>query len=859
MTNERTNDATYLRGLRVLELADEKGEYVGKVLAGLGADVVKVEPPEGEVTRTYGPFLDDVVDAERSLFFWQYNLGKRGIVLDLDGAAGRSDFLALASVADVVIDTRDRHFLDERGIGYERLRERNERLIYVRISPFGDEGPWADRQASDLVHLALGGVVMNCGYDPDPSGVYDTPPVAPQMWHAYAIAGEMTVIGILGALAFRLRKGIGQRVSTSIHEAVSKNTETDMPDWIFLRQTHRRLTSRHSMVSTSVPSLSLTKDGRYIMPYRTYLGSFAMNWDGLVRVLAKYGMESDLGDPKYQDEGYRGRPEVAEHIGRITDKLVGRLLYSRDLWRDAQREGLPWAPVRRPEENVEDEHWRARGVFAEVEHPELGRSFTYVGKRWHSPDSEWWVGRRAPLLGEHDDEVLRDWAQPRPIDRFGSEAEPDVVRSERGKPFAIPDVRVVDLSWMLASAGAGRFLAGLGADVIKVEHRTRWDAMRFSLGQCPPGGRAEREGAEGPLTTPKPAGPNRGGSFMEINAGKRGISLNLKSPEGKRTLEDLIRQADVVVEGFSPGTMDRLGLGYERLKQLNPRIIYVQQSGFGQRGTFGQAKAFGPTAQAFTGITDMSGLSEPFPPAGWGYSYLDWFGAYNMATATLAALYRRDITGKGAYIDTSQGEVGLYLTGTTILDSSANGRQWARYGNRSPYKQAAPSGIFPTRGDDRWIAVSAFTDAHWEAIAGALGHREWLVDGRFSTLVQRLAHQTELEAEIAGATADLDGWELMDALQSAGVPAGVCQTAQDRFESDPQLAYDQWLVELPQSEIGTWPVKELPVRLSESPSFIGGRGARSGPSYGEHTNEVLVSILGLDESGVRALEEAGAL
>ena len=142
------------------------------------------------------------------------------------------------------------------------------------------------------------------------------------------------------------------------------------------------------------------------------------------------------------------------------------------------------------------------------------------------------------------------------------------------------------------------------------------------------------------MPTPPREGLNRSGSFMEINAGKLAISLDLKKPEGKRILEDLIRNADVVLEGYSPGTMDRMGLGYDRLRELNPGIIYLQQSGFGQHGVYGRARAFGPTAQAFSGISDMSGLPEPRPPAGIGYSYLDWFGAYNMATAALAALYQ---------------------------------------------------------------------------------------------------------------------------------------------------------------------------------------------------------------------------
>jgi crotonobetainyl-CoA:carnitine CoA-transferase CaiB-like acyl-CoA transferase len=149
---------------------------------------------------------------------------------------------------------------------------------------------------------------------------------------------------------------------------------------------------------------------------------------------------------------------------------------------------------------------------------------------------------------------------------------------------------------------------------------------------------------------------------------------------------------------------------------------------------------FGPTAQTFSGISDMYGLSEPRPPAGIGYSYLDWFGAYNMATAALAAPYRRATTGRGRHVNASQAEVGIFLTGTAFLDHSVNGRRWSRYGNRSPYKLAAPHGAYPTRGEDRWIAVAAFTGEQWWAVATtALGHPEWLDDRRTGARMRTLS------------------------------------------------------------------------------------------------------------------------
>jgi crotonobetainyl-CoA:carnitine CoA-transferase CaiB-like acyl-CoA transferase len=852
----RSDENTYLRGARVLEVADELGEYAGKLLAGMGADVVKVEPPDGENTRSYGPFYQDQFNINRSLYFWHYNIGKRGVALDLDSEAGQVEFASLAAHADVIIDSRPHGYLSSRGLGYADLSARNPELIYLRITPFGDEGPWANYQGSDLVHLALGGVMMNCGYDPEPGGFYETPPIAPQMWQAYQIAGELAAMTVLAALHYRLRTGKGQYLSSSVHQANASATELDIPNWVVLRKPHRRQTGRHSTPDPTAKALSLTKDGRYLLPYATYIRNFPSSWDVDIATLRKYAMQEDLDDPRWADPEYR--KEHQEHISALMNKLVNGFTYSHEFWREMVDAGLPWAPVRKPEENLHDQHWLARNSFHDVEHPELGKAFTYVGARWVSNQVDWSRGPRAPMLGEHNDVVTKEWASEKlahVLVRSRLTAVSPPVLSKRGKPFALSGIRAIDLGWMLASAGSGRFLASMGAEVIKVEHISHLDGMRFTPVVYPKGGRSERDRATTAIPVPEQETVNQSGNFMEVNAGKLALSLNLKEQRGKEILEDLIRDADFLIEGYSPGTMDRMGLGYERLKELNPRIIYVQQSGLGQQGTYGRAKAFGPTAQAFSGLTEMSGFPTPWPPAGIGFSYLDWFGAYNMATAMLAALYRRDITGQGCHIDASQVEVGLYLSGTAILDYTANGRVWTRYGNRSPYKPAAPHGAYRAQGDDRWVAIANFTQEQWLETIKVLGHPDWASDPKFATLESRIENQDELDTALNAATIGWDRWELMDALQANGVPAGVVQDAQDRVDYDPQLKALGWQVELDQTENGTWPVKEHPVRLSETPTYVGGLRGRHGPNYGEDNDDVLSRILGYTADEIEVLRK----
>jgi crotonobetainyl-CoA:carnitine CoA-transferase CaiB-like acyl-CoA transferase len=423
-------------------------------------------------------------------------------------------------------------------------------------------------------------------------------------------------------------------------------------------------------------------------------------------------------------------------------------------------------------------------------------------------------------------------------------------------------VRIADLTWLLAGAGGPRILASLGAEVIRVEWRERLDFLRYmppfmpEKGEGPPkGGALELAG----LDKQKMRSVNRAGYFNDINSGKKGIGLNMKHPKGRELFKRLVAISDVVVESFTAPTMRKWGLAYEDLQQVKSDIIYVQQPGWGYKGPYVDFVSYGPTAQAISGLTEQSGLPSPRPPAGWGFSYMDWSGAYYCAMSMLLAIYYKKRTGKGQYIDCSQVEPAIYMTGTAILDYLVNQSHYQRTGNRSPYKPAAPHGAYCCAGEDRWIALAAFTEEEWRGLVGEMGNPSWAQNGQFGTLDDRLRNQDELDRLIGEWTKGQEPYTLMQRLQKAGVPAGVCQTAQDRVDADPQLSHFSWLLPLPHSEAGTWPVKDVPFKFSDSTVTQGGMTGRASPCYAEDNDYVYGELLKLTKEERTELEEEGVI
>jgi benzylsuccinate CoA-transferase BbsE subunit len=385
---EKIGDTTTaLSGLQVLDLTDLKGALCAKLLGDMGADVIKIEPPGGDLMRAIGPFLDGAPHPDRSLLFWFYNTSKRGVTLDLHKPAGQEIFKQLAATADVVVESFAPGTLASRGLGYEELKRMNPQLVFTSISPFGQTGPYRDHRTSDTVAEALGGMIYT-------NGAPDEPPLRALGLQAYHSASFFAAIGTMSALWARDALGEGQWVDVSIQEAAAAAVEHVAP---FYHQGLGIQTRQGSLHWSRYFRVARCRDG-YVM--HCTLG----DWTSLVEWVKGDGKAQDLGEPRWEDQMHRR--EHAEHLFDVLDEWATDYSVA-DLMEGAQLRRIPYAMVRPPEALADDPQLNARGFFSAVEHPELGGTFRYPGGPFFFTATPWRISRRPPLLGEHNAEVYK--------------------------------------------------------------------------------------------------------------------------------------------------------------------------------------------------------------------------------------------------------------------------------------------------------------------------------------------------------------------------------------------------------------------------------------------------------------------
>ena len=838
---------------RVLDLSDEKGQFCGKLLGDLGADVIKIERPGGDPSRAIGPFVDDEPHPERSLHWLAFNTSKRGITLDIEGVGGRDTFRRLVGESDIVIESFPPGTLNALGLGHNDLQQINPGIILISITAFGQTGPYRGYTAPDIVAWAMGGHAY-------PIGNPDRPPL--RISHhsqSYLHASGHAAVAAMLALHHRAVTGAGQHVDVSIQEAVFHSTE------------QQETTARYDAIGEIYkrgnvwprPDLDIRamwpcKDGHVIWIY--WFGASAHWTRPLIDWMAEEGALSDfLRDFDFVNFSWLDMtPEILARLNAETQRFFGNRTKA-EIYHRALTHRIQIYPLSTTADMLVDKQLSGRDFWVDLDHPELGKTIRYPGPFARASETSVGVRRRAPLIGEHNAEILgeagRGTVQATQTGRPGAEGRTSGGRggrqavNQRGlktasrgqrawseeapaKPI-LDGVRIADFTWALVGPITTKILSDWGAEVIKIEGVGRPDPRRVAP----------------PFKDNEP-GPNRSCTFNPYNTGKRSIALDLSKPGGVAVAKRIVAWADIVVENFAGKAMERMGLGYEVLRGIKPDIIMLSSCPMGQTGPYPTAPAIGVHLTALTGIQHITGWPDRDPVA--LDSYTDFISPHFNALTILAALDYRRRTGKGQYLDLSQYEDCVHFMSPLVLDYSVNNRVATRMGNRSP--AAAPHNAYPCMGDDRWCVIAVSTEAEWERFCDVIGNPPWTGNERFATLQRRKENEAELDRLVGEWTLDYTPEDVMRRMQAAGVSAGVVQTAKDMLEHDPQFRHRRFFRQLDHPEVGKNIAPRQPYLLSEAECDI-----QRSPLLGEHNEYVLKKVVGMTDDEIEEVIVSGAV
>ena len=806
MTEERDGA---LRPYRVLDLTDGNGAYCAKLLADLGADVIKIEPPEGDPSRRVPPFTNDEPHPEKSLYFFYRNANKRGVTLDLSRAEEESAFRELVRGADVLIENFPPGLMAGLGLDYLALKEVNPSLVMASITEFGRSGPYRDYRGANIVHCALSGLMISSGF------AGKAPTLLPGT-AAYDAASLVAAIAILAALYHRASTGRGQHVETSVHECARLALYPwPVPFYSYGLNPGSPPPGPESRMSASIYPIFACKDG-----WIRVIALTPRQWKALLKVL---GHPAVLMKPEWED--FLHRIFNLETLSEIMQAFTAG--YTRlELFEAGHREGVPIVPIFDIPGFVKNDQTKARGFFVELDFPGSGMIlYPAPPYRWTETPSA--ILRPAPGLGEHNGEVFSRVFLKKPeipsVSGKGAHGE------EKTRRPPLEGIRVISLGTGAVIPDFGMILGQLGADVIKIESSENLDFMRTM-------------------------GPDKNGvaGFNEANRNKRSFGVNLKTEQGKKTVHRLIGMSDVVGENFRGGVVKTLGVDYETVRSFKPDIIYLSSQGFGGGGPYTDYLAYGPMLAAASGLLYLwAQPGDPYP-TGSNAPFPDHMASKQAVIAVLAALDHRRRTGKGQYIDMAQTEVAANLIGESYLEYFVNRRDPRPIGNRSPV--AAPQGCYPCKGQDNWCAISVSTDQEWKALCVAMGRPEWADSPEHETLAGRLADHDEIDRRMSAWTIDHEARRVMETLQAAGVPAGVVSRAEDIL-ADPQLQWSHAILELDHPVVGRRMYPNVPFRLPESPA----RHSTRAPLLGEHTDEICRQMLGMSDEEIGKLKKEGVL
>ncbi|MGF1596796.1 MAG: CoA transferase [Acidimicrobiales bacterium] len=744
-----------LAGLRVIDLTGDLGRFATKLLAEYGAEVCR---PAGAGSR--GASMPGPAGAAgRGVLDWWYDAAKTPIDLDLTTDEGRTTYRRLALAADVVIEAQPAGLLAELGIDHEHLVDANPTLCQVSVTPFGRTGPRAGWQGSDLVAGALGGVLSLTGTPDEPLNSWGG--------QNHNFAGFAAAISALAAVRSARRTGHGQLVDLSVHEVVTGSIENLFFQYFYDDELPLpRIPGRQG---------SLHWLGAYqVVPART--GHVMVTPTPQAQPLIDWMVECGMDEAEpfvglAVEDLLAQMPELMAAVGAFA-----RTMDAGPLFHEAQRRHIAFAEVQSVPQVADNPQFAHRRLFSDIVVPGTADpGTTAIADRAGAdgaaaaagtvPDPAAGTAVRGPwrLVRFSDTPLATPAGLPPTAEEAGTVAARWGAgsRSTPTDPSTDPAARplegltVLDLSWVLAGPFATRLLGDLGADVIKVQTEERATLVN------------------------RPDYPY----YPVWNRSKRSVTLDLKRPEALDGIRPLVERADVLVENYSSGVLDRLGLGWDQVREWNDRLVYISMSGCGHDGPWSQIISYAPTVHALCGLTSLTN-----PPGrgdiGCGFSLNDHAAGFAAALSVLAALHHRDQGGgTGQYIDMAQLEVGAYLLGPALVEWAATGHEARAAGNVDALTGAVPNEIY--RGvDGATVAVTATDDAMWGSLAAILG----ATTEPWATVEGRRDDRAAVDRAVAAWCADRPAADVMATLQAAGVAAGVVQDAEDLAERDPQLA-----------------------------------------------------------------------
>lgn len=826
-----------LDGLTILDLSrNVAGPYATKLLADFGARVIKVEPRGGDPARRFGPFPGGGADIEASGLFLHLNTNKQSIVLDHHTDDGAATVRRLARQVDVVVEDGAPGEAAAAGWGWDVLHALNPRLVLCSITAFGQTGPYRGYRGSELTLQAIGGPLHA-------TGAADREPVKVAGHFAHYHAGATAALAILLAARRTAQdRRAGEWIDISIYRCQAGNRD---------RRTVHLTAAAYSGVAPGRARPGSRWVGFGMFPCADGFVNIVGSGQRLPRLLRWIGREDLLETAEASTEPVSG-------FGDQVEEAVQAFLadYTKlEAVAAAQAAGLLAGAVMTPADLFDDPQLAARDWWHEISHWH-GAPLPYPGYPFRLYASPPDPPQRAPHLGEHARAVL-DLA---PLD-----IDPPAEGPQEPLPLPLDGLRVAAVTVVWAGPHVAQLLGEWGADVIQVEPVNRIQPYTRGAENAPTREQMLRGAARGvqPQYPDAELGDdpwNRFASFNSHARNKRSMTCDIMSPEGREAFLKLIEQCDVLVENNVPQTIDRAGIGWEQLREVNPRLIMLRMPAFGLEGPYGGYRAFGLHVEAMVGHTYLRGYPDRGPDEIGETLASDGLSGVQGAVAVLTALRHRDATGEGQLIEMPLNESFIPTLAEYLFDYTMNGVNPPPQANR--HRWHAPHNVYPCDGDDQWIAIDVATDAEFVALCDTLsgaragsdetdiGHAPQ--DARFATAEQRLRNVDALDALISSATAGWDKEELFHVLQAAGVCAAPLHDPLEALR-DPHLREVGFFEPQTIAGVGTHDYPGLTIRMQRTPNSL----RTPPPLLGEHNDEIYRGLLGYTGRRLGALKRKG--